>query len=220
MPSVNSSEKTFPLWLQPSHYQTSKALSPCSPLFYHKDSESPLVLVVLPPSFKTPSTQVSLGGSLFPANSYRLFSSLDDHLPQGSLLLFPSSLRSGQPGHSGQATSPSNSPRETETDHRIYHELIPRIPPLQSVTLLFLVLSKVKKYRHPSCLLGPKLPTHWPTPPPQGAFQGNSSKAAHLLSYLSCSFLHRFCFVFFIMCISLLFINFISLKYSWFTMPC
>lgn len=160
---------------------------------------NPLALGVLPPSFKTPSTQVSLGRSLFPSNSYRLFSFLDDHLPQGSLLLFPSSLRSGQPGHSGQAASSSNSPRETETDHHIYHELILRIAPpqLQSVTLLFLVLlSKVKKYRHPSCLLGPKLPTHWPTAPPQGAFQGNSSKAAHLLSYLSCSFLHRFCFVF------------------------
>lgn len=164
MPSVNSSEKTFPLWLQPSHVQTSKVLSPCSPLFYHKDFESPLALVGFASFLQFPSTQLSLGCSVFPSDSNHPFSSSNGHLPRGSLLAFPSSFRSVSPGQ----TSPFNSPRETETDHRINHELVPRIPPLQSVTLWFLfLLSKVKKYTHPSCLLGPKLPHTGPHPFPR-----------------------------------------------------
>ena len=70
-------------------------------------------------------------------------------------------------GRWGQGTPAFNSPRETEMDHHIYRELIPRIPPFESVTLWFLtLLSKIKKYRHPSCLLRPKLPHTGQTPSP------------------------------------------------------
>ena len=111
-------------------------------------------------------------------------------------------------GRQGQGTPPFNSPRETEMDHHIYHELIPRIPPFQSVTLWFLTPFSPRSKNTdilPVCW-GPSCHT-LAKPPPQGAFQGNSSKAGHSLSYLSCSFLHSFFFIFSIMCIYLLFLN-------------
>ena len=205
MPSVNSSEKTFPLWLQPSHFQTSKALSPCSPLFCHKDFESPLGFCLLP---SIPERSAFSGLLCVP---FRL---------QPSFFIFKWPPPTGLPADVSFSLQVCASwAGEGRGPHHLILQERPRWT-ITSIMSLFLESLHFSQWPYGFSPFSPRskntdtLPVCWgpschtlAKPPPQGAFQWNSSKAGHSLSYLSCSFLYSFFFLFSIMCIYLLCLN-------------
>ena len=195
MPSVNSSEKTFPLWLQPSHFQTSKALSPCSPLFCHKDFESPLGFCLLP---SIPERSAFSGLLCVP---FRL---------QPSFFIFKWPPPTGLPADVSFSLQVCASwAGEGRGPHHLILQERPRWT-ITSIMSLFLESLHFSQWPYGFSPFSPRskntdtLPVCWgpschtlAKPPPQGAFQWNSSKAGHSLSYLSCSFLYSFFFSFF-----------------------
>ena len=144
--------KIFPLCLQPSHFWTAKALSSCSSLFSNKYFESFSPCGFFPPSFKPWMWN-------FPWATPTIFIHLPlitSHRAFCWPFCFQVSIRpilGRWPYH----LILQEKPRQTV---KSIMSLWLECPPPQSVTLLFLILSKVKKYRAtPSSLVRPKLPS-------------------------------------------------------------
>ena len=108
-------------------------------------------------------------------------------------------------GRQGQGTPPFNSPRETEMDHHIYHELIPRIPPFQWPYGFSHPSLQGQKIQTSFLFAGAQVATHWPNPLPRAHFRETHQRQdIRCLICLAPSFT---VFFFSIMCIYLLFLN-------------
>lgn len=166
MPSVNFFRKHFPCGCNLPTSRQAKRSAPCSPLFYHKDFESPLALVGFASFLQFPSTQLSLGCSVFPSRLQPSFFHLQTATFHGApcwrfLLLF----RSVSPG---QTLTIEFSKRPRQTIPSIM-SLFLKSPPTSISDPTVSLPSLQGQNTHTFLFAGAQAATHWPTPPPQDA---------------------------------------------------